>query len=101
VNPSPCPTGHYCPVGTALDTSFPCPAGTFGPDEKYTNLDNCTICTAGMYCEADGLSAPTGNCWGGYFCIGGAASPTPVDHNVSILISPAVAAILYFYFSVH
>ena len=84
--PSPCPAGYYCPEKTAAGQSFPCPAGTFGPDQYYFSLDNCTSCTAGYYCEQAGLDAPTAECWGGYYCTGGASSPTPIFDMVSVTI---------------
>ncbi|RUS80922.1 hypothetical protein EGW08_011303, partial [Elysia chlorotica] len=83
VTPSPCPVGYYCPVKTSAKQSFPCPAGTFGPDEYYSDISNCTECTAGSYCERDGLSAPTGECWAGFYCTGGASAPTPIFDNVN------------------
>ena len=44
---------------------------------KYSNEGNiqesdCLACTAGYYCGAEGLSAPTGKCDAGYYCISGA-----------------------------
>ena len=86
MNPAPCPTGFYCPSGTSAAQSFPCPAGTFGPDQYYTAIENCTDCPAGSYCERDGLDAATGECWAGYYCTGGASSPTPISHNVSLFV---------------
>ena len=83
VNPTPCPTGFYCPSGTSAAQSFPCPAGTFGPDQYYVAVENCTDCPAGSYCERDGLDTTTGECWAGFYCTGGASSPTPFSHNVS------------------
>ena len=63
--------------------SYPCPAGTFGSGTHYTGLENCTMCSPGSYCAIDGLDTPTGQCDGGYYCTGGAVSPTPINHLVS------------------
>lgn len=30
INPSMCPVGHYCPVGTEYSTQYPCLPGTYG-----------------------------------------------------------------------
>ena len=82
VVPAPCPTGYYCPEGTMAAQSYPCPIGTFGPDLYLSTIENCTQCTAGYYCDRTGLSAPVAECWGGYYCTGGAETATPVDHMV-------------------
>ena len=82
VNPTPCPPGYWCPEGTIAGQTNPCPIGTFGPDQFYPSIDNCTTCTAGYYCDRAGLSAPTGECWGGYYCTGGAEIAKPIDHLV-------------------
>ncbi len=77
VLPSPCPVGHYCPPGTGIAVSFPCPAGTFGPNTHAVDIDNCTLCTPAYYCANPGLDEPTGGCYAGYYCNGGASSATP------------------------
>jgi hypothetical protein len=83
VIPTACPSGYWCPEGTMAGQTNPCPVGTFGPNMYYHSMDNCSMCTAGYYCDIAGLSAPTGQCWGGYYCTGGAETATPVDHLVS------------------
>lgn len=83
MNPTACPTGYYCPEGTISGQSYPCPIGTFGPNQYLFAQDNCTTCTAGYYCEQAGLSAPTAECYGGYYCTGGAEIAEPISHNVS------------------
>ena len=75
-----CPTGHYCPNGSSYP--MPCPAGTFLPTEMNTAIEDCELCSPGMYCDSTGLSAPSGNCSDGYFCPGtmnNARSAAPAD----------------------
>ena len=74
--------GHYCPEGTAASITNPCPAGTFAPNLQTEREVDCTDCTPGSYCETTGLDAPTGECNGGYYCLGAAISATPFDHLV-------------------
>ena len=33
-----CPRGYYCPIGTEVDTQFPCPKGQLGLDEGLTGV---------------------------------------------------------------
>lgn len=44
---------------------------------------NCTICTAGSYCRTPGLDAPSGLCWGGYYCTEGALLPNPENDRLA------------------
>jgi len=67
-----CPTGKYCPEGSTVPKS--CPRGTFNSVSGSGNLDNCTQCTGGKYCEQSGLSAVTGDCDEGFFCPTGSSS---------------------------
>ena len=53
-----CPAGHYCPAGTPLDTSFPCPAGTYSDALNLKTLEECIKCPTGSYCLA-ASEAPT------------------------------------------
>ncbi|XP_041098352.1 SCO-spondin [Polyodon spathula] len=76
-----CPEGHYCPGGTGLDR-LPCPPGTYSPEPGNSQLEQCLLCPAGMYCEDWGLSVPTGSCQAGYFCLAGMNFRNP-DGNIS------------------
>ena len=58
--------------------------GTYAPVNGTAYEANCKPCSAGMYCEGYGLSEPTGLCYAGYYCLGGAASATPRNESVSI-----------------
>ncbi|XP_071497018.1 uncharacterized protein [Diadema antillarum] len=77
-----CPEGSYCPLGS--DTPTPCPRGTFGNQTKLTNSTECTQCLYGQYCEEEGLTAPTGPCYAGFYCLRGARDPNnPVVDSTS------------------
>ncbi|CAG5113265.1 Oidioi.mRNA.OKI2018_I69.chr2.g7385.t1.cds [Oikopleura dioica] len=103
-----CPAGFYCPGVTIsqslideLDDSstnlqynnnpntlsingmqYPCPPGTYNPDEGITHVSQCKICDAGKYC-IEGFPATGGNvtpCPAGYHSSsGGLANPQQCD----------------------
>jgi len=79
ITPPLCPQGFYCPSGTG-STQPACLSSTFGSRTGLETLEDCNDCTAGMYCEGEALTAPTGLCYAGYFCTGGSSSPTPYDN---------------------
>ena len=83
--PMPCPVGYYCPEGTDIKTSNPCPASTYMPYDRAASLIECIDCDLGMYCGEDGLSEPSGECEGGYYCTGAASSAAPRNDSVSTL----------------
>lgn len=62
-----CPTGRYCPIGTAA-IPLPCPAGTFNKRIRLANVSECAACTAGFYCGGEGLDAESGACSPGFYC---------------------------------
>ncbi|XP_050179054.1 multiple epidermal growth factor-like domains protein 6 isoform X3 [Myiozetetes cayanensis] len=74
-----CSAGHYCPAGTASATQFPCPKGTYNPQNGSSLRSHCTPCDPGHYCGLAGQPQVTGPCWAGFYCTGGASSPTPTD----------------------
>lgn len=51
-------------------------AGTFGDREGLHNETQCSPCTGGTYCDADGLSAPAGLCSPGFYCVQVSCSKT-------------------------
>ncbi|KAG9392255.1 hypothetical protein J8273_5240 [Carpediemonas membranifera] len=83
-----CPAGYYCPEGTITSTEYPCPAGTYSAATGRTLVSQCTSCSAGKYCETTGLTEPAGDCSEGYYCAGGATTPTPTD-GISGNVCPA------------
>jgi len=81
--PAVCPAGSYCPVATEFASQFLCPSGTFSNTVGLQNVSSCTLCTAGKYCEGEGLLEPSGNCSAGYYCGGGSSSMEPNDNGAS------------------
>ncbi|XP_064159371.1 SCO-spondin [Anguilla rostrata] len=74
-----CATGHYCPVGSTSKYQQPCPAGTFNPHTRKGHLEDCLPCPPGFFCGTPGLSAASGPCIAGHFCVARAATPSPED----------------------
>lgn len=70
-----CPRGFYCPLAT--HTPLPCPLGTFSSNPQLMNVSQCLDCIPGSYCAEMNLTAPTGDCDGGFVCTGGAAVLNP------------------------
>ncbi|GIQ81354.1 hypothetical protein KIPB_002301, partial [Kipferlia bialata] len=79
-----CPVGHYCDAGSASPVQ--CPAGTYNPSTKGDSISDCLACTAGMYCESEGLSSPTSYCAAGYYC---PSSESISDSKPDAFICPA------------
>ncbi|XP_053729819.1 SCO-spondin isoform X1 [Synchiropus splendidus] len=77
--PKPCPSGHYCPLGTSAPKLHPCPKGTFNPLEGSESMADCLLCSRGEFCPSAGLTQPAGACHAGYWCRTGSSSPTPLD----------------------
>jgi hypothetical protein len=53
----------------------PCPAGTYSNATGAVNNYDCFDCDIGYYCSSIAGGEPTGMCWGGYYCTGGAKNP--------------------------
>ena len=73
----PCPEGRYCERGTHHPKL--CPAGTFLNSTMAKSSSDCTSCTAGSYCETEGLTKPTGLCKAGYYCPRGSSNKTTIE----------------------
>lgn len=43
----------------------------------FSSQEDCQLCLPGYYCAAEGLLAPSGECWEGFFCLEGADRPNP------------------------
>ena len=82
----PCPAGYYCPNATEFSTQYACPSGTFSNDTSLEQIDQCTQCIAGHFCEGVHLAEPTGECLAGYFCGLGANVSSPHDSNLPYTI---------------
>lgn len=63
-----CPQGFYCPAVTGLELPA-CPVGMYGDREGLFEEAQCTLCTGGSYCDADGLTEPAGFCDAGFYCV--------------------------------
>ncbi|KAF0752111.1 hypothetical protein AaE_006158, partial [Aphanomyces astaci] len=72
-----CPTGAYCPQGSAIPIL--CPLGTYRPNILGQTLADCSLCPGGTYCNGTGLIAQSGLCAPSYFCTLAASTPTPTD----------------------
>eukprot|EP00002_Diphylleia_rotans_P010730 TRINITY_DN2129_c0_g1_i2.p1 TRINITY_DN2129_c0_g1~~TRINITY_DN2129_c0_g1_i2.p1 ORF type:complete len:5186 (-),score=657.71 TRINITY_DN2129_c0_g1_i2:603-16160(-) len=86
ISPNPCPSGHYCLSGTTTPT--PCQSGTFASATGGIDASHCLPCSAGSYCDKTGLSAPSGNCTRGYYCLEGSNSPIPKDTRFGSICPP-------------
>jgi hypothetical protein len=79
-NNGPCPVGHYCPYGTAYPRK--CAAGTY---QDTTGSYECKACDQYKYCDMAGLSAPTGYCDPGFYCITGSTFAKPYDYAMGAI----------------
>ncbi|XP_071807027.1 uncharacterized protein, partial [Asterias amurensis] len=77
----PCPAGYYCPNGTQYENQFPCPRGSYRPNTNGIDLEDCTVCDPGKYCQFEGNTTVTDDCDPGYFCVQGSWTPQPNDFN--------------------
>ncbi|VFV21172.1 Hypothetical predicted protein [Lynx pardinus] len=94
-----CPPGFHCPSGAHSEQ--PCEPGTFSP---LPGADTCLPCPGGTYCQNVATVEPTtcpkgfqgaqkyfciqGPCSAGYYCEGGASSPTPQRNSAFPLNGP-------------
>ncbi|KAM9734328.1 uncharacterized protein ACNS7B_016072 [Menidia menidia] len=81
-----CPPGFFCPEGAFVPK--PCPKGTFSEQSGLVEDSQCQSCTSGFYCSESALSAVSGPCLPGFYCLGGSQSATPAT-GVSGGICPA------------
>lgn len=72
-----CSPGKYCLERSS--TELDCPSGTYSPSIGLDDSEKCIECTYGKYCDAFGLTAPTGNCNAGYYCDSGSITAEPAE----------------------
>jgi len=63
---SPCPVGHYCPVGTSKHPEK-CPVGTYNELEGLASPADCMLCPIGTYADYEG-AFQCEQCPAGFFC---------------------------------
>ena len=80
-----CPSVHYCPTSSAQPT--PCPIGTYRSLTGATAISDCLDCTPGSFCNATGLSQPSGLCKPGHYCKLGAINAAPVGNPTGDICS--------------
>lgn len=69
---------------TALDsfkfdtsTAFSPIPGTYNDRLGLMAIENCTDCPRGKFCGREGLTQPSGDCYGGHYCTERSKSPAP------------------------
>lgn len=79
--PTICPIGSYCPISSQAPTL--CPIGSYNPVTGGSSIAlNCLNCPPGKYCGSTGLSAPSGLCASGYFCLASAIEISPPANDL-------------------
>lgn len=56
---------------------FPLPASICRSIPGGADVSDCDACTAGSFCGSTGLTAPTGLCSAGFYCLSGSPSANP------------------------
>lgn len=59
--------------------------GTYGASKNLATADECTTCPPGKYCAEEGLDTWSGDCEGGFYCIGNATHKSPNDGITGII----------------
>ena len=62
-----CTDGYYCPQGTGIVTTNPCPLGTYSPGAGLKAQSECLKCPAGYYCAAGTTVATLTKCLAGTY----------------------------------
>ncbi|EQC38608.1 hypothetical protein, variant [Saprolegnia diclina VS20] len=84
--PIGCPAGSFCPTNTSLPQ--PCPVATYSNVVNLTSSSQCALCSPGAFCNATGLTQPTGLCASGYVCTGGSPIANPINQTFGSLCPP-------------
>ena len=58
--------------------------GTFNPYFGLNSTDQCTPCTPGQFCGAEGLNETSGPCEPGYYCPAGQNTSRPDSYPCSV-----------------
>ena len=72
-----CTEGNYCPKGSPSPEK--CLKGTFSNQKKLVKPTDCNPCTAGFYCDSEGLTEVAGACKQGYYCPEGSDAENKED----------------------
>ena len=75
----PCPEGEYCPAGS--NAGMYCPPGTFSNQTSLIEESQCQLCPPRYFCFTYGLTEPSGLCYAGHYCTGGAILPNPFNES--------------------
>ncbi|XP_037124116.1 zonadhesin [Syngnathus acus] len=81
-----CPPGFFCSAGTLVPQ--PCLKGTFSEQSGLMDQSQCRNCSPGFYCSETGLSAVSGPCLAGFYCLEGSQTAAPMS-SVSGGVCPA------------
>ena len=83
-----CPEGHYCNYDDVTQSNIlsnpkRCPLGRFNADKKAQDLDGCTRCPRGSYCDGSqpwlDEDEAANDCAGGFICEVAAFAEYPFD----------------------
>jgi hypothetical protein len=85
-----CTASTYCPLGGVAP--IVCPERAYCP---VASSGNYTVCDAGRFCNATGLTAPAGNCSAGYYCPPGSLVATERVCDRGYFCPPAVGAQIF------
>ena len=72
-----CPVGHYCLEGSI--SPIACPKGSYLSSEGNDEPEDCIQCPQGKYCGDAGLSAISGDCAPGFYCVAGSYELMPAS----------------------
>lgn len=62
----------------------PLTQGTFNAYTGLGDVNQCTSCTPGQYCEIQALNETSGPCDSGYYCPGGQNSSRPSEYPCTV-----------------
>ena len=80
--PETCPEGSFCISG--VSNAETCPLGTYSNSTSLENVDACTPCDAGKFCNSRGLTEPVDFCSAGWYCPVGSNSSQPYGRKCPV-----------------